>query len=72
MRWPTGVRCLQCGGDKISKFVTNETTRERVNGKVRRSKFAYRHGISTPASNLLAAFNSARPLARFFTTRTYL
>src|ERR1700691_3572520 len=33
MRWPDGVRCLVCGGDKISKFVTNETTRERKNRK---------------------------------------
>jgi hypothetical protein len=28
-RWPDGVRCLVCGCDKISKFVTNETERER-------------------------------------------
>ena len=33
MRWPEGVRCLVCGGDKISKFVSNETTRERTNRK---------------------------------------
>jgi ISXO2-like transposase domain/Transposase zinc-ribbon domain len=33
MRWPDGVRCLVCGCAKISKFVTNETTRERVNRK---------------------------------------
>jgi hypothetical protein len=33
MRWPDGVRCLVCGGDKISKFVTNETERERTNRK---------------------------------------
>jgi len=33
MRWPDGVRCLVCGGSKISKFVTNETTRERTNRK---------------------------------------
>ncbi len=33
MRWPEGVRCLVCGAAKISKFVTNETTRERVNRK---------------------------------------
>src|SRR5262245_41248718 len=32
-RWPEGVRCLKCGGDKVSKFTTNETTRERVNRK---------------------------------------
>lgn len=28
MRWPDGVRCLVCGCNKISKFVTNETERE--------------------------------------------
>lgn len=33
MRWPDGVRCLVCGCDKISKFVTNETERERKNRK---------------------------------------
>src|SRR5271170_1833199 len=33
VRWPKGVRCLVCGGDKISKFVSNETTRERTNRK---------------------------------------
>ena len=27
-RWPEGVRCLVCGTDKVSKFVTNETVRE--------------------------------------------
>jgi transposase-like zinc ribbon protein len=27
-RWPEGVRCLVCGSKKVSKFVTNETTRE--------------------------------------------
>ncbi len=33
MRWPDGVRCLVCGCDKISKFVTNETEREVKNRK---------------------------------------
>jgi len=33
MRWPEGVRCPVCGCDKVSKFVTNETTRERKNRK---------------------------------------
>ncbi len=32
-RWPEGVRCLKCDGDKISKFITNATTRERTNRK---------------------------------------
>src|SRR5205814_10624037 len=27
-RWPEGVRCPVCGGQELSKFVTNETTRE--------------------------------------------
>lgn len=27
-RWPEGVRCLVCGTDKVSRFVTNETIRE--------------------------------------------
>ena len=30
-RWPEGVKCLKCGGSKVSKIVTNETTRERYN-----------------------------------------
>jgi transposase-like protein len=33
MRWPDGVRCLVCGCKNVSKFVTNETTRERKNHK---------------------------------------
>jgi len=33
MRWPDGIRCLVCGCDKISKFVTNETERERKDRK---------------------------------------
>jgi hypothetical protein len=33
LRWPKGVRCLICGCDKISKFITNETERERKNRK---------------------------------------
>jgi hypothetical protein len=32
-RWPEGVRCLKCAGDKVSKFTTNETSRERTNRK---------------------------------------
>jgi len=36
MRWPNGVRCPQCGGVRVSKFVTNETMRELPNGKTRR------------------------------------
>ena len=27
-RWPEGVRCLKCGGDKVSKFTTEESTRK--------------------------------------------
>jgi transposase-like protein len=30
VRWPNGVRCLKCHSDKVSKFVTNETTREKT------------------------------------------
>jgi len=33
MRWPEGLRCLSCGSEKVSKFITNETTRERKNRK---------------------------------------
>jgi hypothetical protein len=32
-RWPEGVRCMKCDSDKITKFITNETSRERVNRK---------------------------------------
>lgn len=27
-RWPDGPRCLHCGSDQVSEFITNETTRE--------------------------------------------
>jgi hypothetical protein len=45
MRWPDGVRCPICGGKEISKFVTNETTRERKNrkGQVREVTVPARH-----------------------------
>lgn len=44
-RWPDGVRCLVCGCDKISKFVSNETTRERKDrkGNVREVRVPARH-----------------------------
>jgi|SRR5579863_427282 len=30
-RWPDGVRCVRCDSDKVSEFITNETTREITN-----------------------------------------
>ncbi len=30
-RWPEGIKCLQCGGSRISKFVTSETSRNITN-----------------------------------------
>jgi len=32
-RWGDAVTCLKCGGTKVSKIVTNETTRERFSKK---------------------------------------
>ena len=32
-RWPEGVQCLKCGSDKVARFKTNETVRERKNRK---------------------------------------
>lgn len=29
MRWPNGVCCIACGSQKVSKFVTEESSRER-------------------------------------------
>jgi hypothetical protein len=45
VRWPEGVRCLVCDCDKISKFVTNETERERKNrkGEVKTVRVPARH-----------------------------
>src|SRR5262249_61818640 len=31
LRWPEGVRCLECSGNKISKFTTQQSKRERTN-----------------------------------------
>jgi hypothetical protein len=45
-RWPEGVRCLKCGSDKVSKFVTNETSRERTNRK------GVTHIVTVPARRL--------------------
>jgi transposase-like protein len=33
LRWPEGVRCVQCGHDNVSKFATAEGSRQRVNSK---------------------------------------
>jgi transposase-like protein len=33
-RWPGGVRCLKCQSDKVTRFKTNETTRERFSKKL--------------------------------------
>src|ERR1700683_305430 len=35
LRWPDGVHCVNCDGDKISKFVVpaSTTTRKRKNAK---------------------------------------
>jgi hypothetical protein len=52
MRWPDGVRCLVCGGAKISKFVTNETTRERVNRK------GVKKEVRVPARHLYTCLES--------------
>jgi len=38
VRWPHGVCCLNCGVmDRISKFTTSETTRQRYSKKLRRT-----------------------------------
>src|SRR5580700_10294505 len=44
-RWPAGVRCLKCESDKVTRFHTNETTRERKNrkGEIREVKVPSRH-----------------------------
>ncbi len=52
-RWPEGVRCLKCDGDQISKFVTNETTRERVNRKGETVT------VKVPARHLYQCLNAA-------------
>lgn len=33
MRWPEGVECVGCGSKNVSKYTTNETTRNRKNPK---------------------------------------
>jgi DNA-directed RNA polymerase subunit RPC12/RpoP len=33
MRWPSGVECVECGSKRVSKYQTNETSRERKNPK---------------------------------------
>src|SRR5580698_4002634 len=53
MRWPEGVFCVKCGSDKVSKFKTNETTRERKNkkGEIRE--------VTVPARRLFQCNNEA-------------
>jgi hypothetical protein len=45
LRWPDGVRCIKCDGDKISKFSTKESERARTNkrGETRTVKVPPRH-----------------------------
>lgn len=33
LRWSEGVRCIKCGGERISKYMTAEGSRRRVNPK---------------------------------------
>ena len=37
-RWPSGVRCLQCGSDKISKFIVKGKTRITTSKKTGETK----------------------------------
>lgn len=46
LRWPEGVRCVQCDSDKVSKFSTKESTRTRKNpetGEVETKTVPARH-----------------------------
>jgi len=40
-RWPNGVRCLYCGGDRISKFTAKGRTRTKKDGTVTQSPDRY-------------------------------
>lgn len=40
-RWPNGVRCLQCGADKISKFTVKGKTRIDKKGNVKQGPDRY-------------------------------
>jgi hypothetical protein len=51
-RWPEGVRCLKCDGDKVSKFVTKEGTRKRM------SKRKGEVTVTVPARHLYQCLNS--------------
>jgi transposase-like protein len=77
MRWPEGVFCLKCGSDKVSKFVTNETTRERKNRKCEIVEYTMparrlfqcnnegcRHQFSATAGTIFA--DTHLPLATWF------
>jgi len=33
IRWPNGVRCLKCGGDRVKTIITNDTKRMRFSKK---------------------------------------
>jgi hypothetical protein len=76
-RWANGVRCLKCQSDKVSRFSTNETTRERKNrkGEIREVKVPprilyqcnneeCRHQFSATAGTIFA--DSHLPLTTWF------
>jgi transposase-like protein len=76
-RWPEGVKCLKCESDKVARFKTNETVRERKNrkGEIREvrvpSRILYqcnaegcRHQFSATAGTIFA--DSHLPLSTWF------
>ena len=53
LRWPDGVRCVTCDGERISKFSTKESTRQRKNEKTGEVEIK-----TVPARHLYQCLNS--------------
>jgi transposase-like protein len=52
LRWPDGVRCIKCDGDKVSKFSTKEGERTRTN------KRGETRTVTVPARHLYECLNT--------------
>src|SRR5579871_4771669 len=53
LRWPEGMRCVRCNGDKISKYTAAESTRQRKHPKTGEIEIK-----TVPARHLYQCLNS--------------
>jgi transposase-like protein len=52
MRWPNGVRCIECNGEKLSRFSTKQGTRKRYSKRQKKVVI-----VRVPARHLFQCLN---------------